>query len=352
LSWRGHISQVLPHNALPMPPESLPLASIPLPVLLLDREGYITHGNEQALASLGLSGRRLVGLHLSALFAPDEAVQQLIERTIPQGQEISNHDLIQRRVSTPFSLHGGPAPEGAVMLLLPAANRQLLDQHVHHIEIAEAVARIALEMAHEVKNPLAALRGASQWLSEQTLPDGGREATDMMLSEIDRIRERIDAFLHLGPRAPLDMEAVNIHTLIDDVCVSGGDVEIVRNLDPSLPDVQAHPARLRHVFENLWRNALEAGATKVEWRTRIAVNAALPGKRGGVIEAVISDNGSGIPAGIRDHIFEPFVTDKERGSGLGLAIAQRVMLNHGGRIVLDPYSERTSFILQFPLAGH
>jgi len=335
-----------------MQPDPLPFTSIPLPVLLLNHEGFITRTNEQAMVRLNLSNRRLVGVHLSSIFEPDEAVQHLLDSVIGRGEEVSNHDLLQRPSNTPFSLHGGPMEEGAAIILVPEANRQSVEQHEHHREMAETVARIALEMAHEVKNPLAALRGATQWLSEQSLQDGCKEATDMMMSEIERIRERIDSFLLLGPRAPIDMQPINIHTMIDEVCAVSGDVELRRVYDPSLPDIQGLPARLRHVFENLWRNALESGASWIEWQTRVATNANLPGHHGTVIEASISDNGGGIPASVREHLFEPFVTGKERGSGLGLAIAQRVMLNHGGRIMVNAQAERTSFVLQFPMTNH
>jgi two-component system nitrogen regulation sensor histidine kinase GlnL len=333
-----------------MPPDTLPFGVIPLPVLLLNREGFITQANDQAMLKLDLSERRLVGTHLSSIFKPDEAVQHLLDCAVIRGEEVTSHDLVRRTNDVPFGLHAGPTEHGAAMILVPEANRQSVDQHAHHREMAETVARIALEMAHEVKNPLAALSGATQWLSEQTLPEGSREATEMMMSEIERIRERIDSFLLLGPRAPIDMQSVNIHSIIEDVCAAPSDIEIRRLYDPSLPDIRGNPARLRHVFENLWRNAMESGASKIEWKTCVAMNANLPGHQGAVIEASICDNGSGIPASVRDHLFEPFVTGKERGSGLGLAIAQRVMLNHGGRIVLNTQSDRTCFVLQFPLA--
>jgi len=335
-----------------MQPDPLPFTSIPLPVLLLNHEGFIIRTNEQAMVRLDLSDRRLVGVHLSSIFEPDEAVQHLLDSVIGRGEEVSNHDLLQRPNNAPFSLHGGPMEEGAAIILVPEANRQSVDQHAHHREMAETVARIALEMAHEVKNPLAALRGATQWLSEQSLPEGCKEATDMMMSEIERIRERIDSFLLLGPRAPIDMQPINIHTMIDEVCAASGDVELRRVYDPSLPDIQGLPARLRQVFENLWRNALESGASWIEWQTRVATGVNLPGHHGTVIEAAIRDNGRGIPAAVREHMFEPFVTAKERGSGLGLAIAQRVMLNHGGRIVVNTQTEQTCFVLQFPMASH
>ena len=171
-----------------------------------------------------------------------------------------------------------------------------------------------------------------------------------MLSEVDRIRERIDSFLQLGPRADINMQPINIHALIDEVCQPPAGVNLRRVYDPSLPPLLAHASRLRQAIENLWSNALEAGSTHIEWQTRIAPMVRLPGHhRGAVLEVRITSDGSPIPEQLREHLFEPFVTGKQRGSGLGLAIVQRVMQEHGGRISLKSVHNRTSFILHLPI---
>ena len=96
-------------------------------------------------------------------------------------------------------------------------------------------------------------------------------------------------------------------------------------------------------------NALEAGATQIEWQSRISPAAKLPGYAGRVIEISITNDGTPVPEHIQTRLFEPFVTSKSRGSGLGLALVQRVMLEHGGRVQLRSEHGRTRFTLQFPL---
>ncbi len=331
----------------PMPLECVHVS--PLPTLLIDHDGQVLRANLLAQELLGVSERGLAGRHLNGLFSPAEAIQRMLDHVFVHHANISDHSLTMRANNQPCSLHMGPDEEGAAAMIVPEANRHEVEQQSRRHEIAEAIARVALEMAHEIKNPLAALRGAAQWLGEHAENDDTKDAVRHILAEVDRIRERIDAFLQLGPRANIQMESVNVHSVIDDVCRPPEGVQLRRVYDPSLPDIRAHPGRLRQAIENLWRNALEAGATMVELESRISPVAKLPGHAGRVIEIIITNDGTPVPEHVRTRLFEPFVTSKSRGSGLGLALVQRVMLEHGGRVQLRSERGRTRFTLQFPL---
>lgn len=330
---------------------SIEIHSVPLPLLRLDAYGRVRSVNLLAQDCMNRSESRLSGKLFSDLFAPKSEMQKLLKRAFEHGGDISDHGLTHRETRRPYTLHIGPDGEGLVVVMVPEGNRTEMEQQTKRHEMAEAVARIALEMAHEVKNPLAALRGATQWLSEQPLEHSQQEAAQMILAEVDRIRTRIDAFLQLGPRADVTMERVNIHTLLDDVCRPPESVILHRVYDPSLPEILAHPARLRQAIENLWANALDAGATNIEWQTRVAPTVRLPNHDGPVMEVRITNDGASIPEDLRERLFEPFVTGKQRGSGLGLAIVQRVLLEHGGRVQASSEQGRTAFILHLPIRG-
>ncbi len=334
-----------------MPPEALAGAdALPLPLFALDGEGCVRGVNLEAQSLLGLSAQALEGRPVSEIFAPESDVHRMLERMREHHASLSCHGLVERRKGMPCSLHIGPADGGFLLLMAPDSSRRDLDEQARRQEMAEAVARIALEMAHEVKNPLTGLRGAAQWLSEQEMEPAWKEAAEMMLEQVDLIRERIDAFLQLGPRAAVSLEPVNIHGLIDEVCLPmRSRVSLRRVFDPSLPQIRAHGGRLRQALENLWQNALEAGASWVEWQTRVNTAVRLPGRREPVLEIRISNDGEPIPAAIREHLFEPFVTAKERGSGLGLALVQRVAQEHGGLVRVESDAGRTSFTLQLPM---
>ncbi|MDX8395297.1 MAG: ATP-binding protein [Mariprofundaceae bacterium] len=308
------------------------------------------NANEMAQELIGQSSRQLAGLHLTRFLLPESKINQMISHVI-SGETVTSDSFKLGREEVPCSLHLGMDREDILALIVPDARRLEVEKHVHQHEMADAIARIALEMAHEVKNPLTSLRGAAQWLFEQTKDDETSEITQHMLGEVDRIRERIDIFLQLGPRANVSMEAVNVHIMIDDICkTSATDVQLKRIYDPSLPAFMAHGSRLRQAFENLWSNALEAGPKHIEWTTRLAVTERLVNYDGPILEVSIRNDGASIPDALREHLFEPFVTGKERGSGLGLAIVQRVIQEHGGRVTFESdILGRTVFSLLLPL---
>jgi len=323
--------------------------AIPLPIITLNSEGCVTAANIEAQSETNISEDGLSGQHISQLFAPESEITAIMLHLQQTSQPLSDHGLCLRSSGEPCALHLGVMDGGYVVVMVPEAGRQEHELHAKRQDMAEAVARIALEVAHEVKNPLAALGGAAQWLAEQVEQEDQREAIGMMLNEVDRIRQRIDDFLQLGPRAAIQMDAVNIHEMIDDVCRSVDGVHVQRVYDPSLPNIQAHAGRLRQAIENLWRNALEAGASNIEWQTRINPTVQLADSKGPVLEIRITNDGATVPEALQAQLFEPYVTGKTRGNGLGLALVQRIMQEHKGQVNLQPDVGRTSFILRMPM---
>jgi len=332
---------------MPLQLDRIGLAEVPLPLILLDHEAKVIQSNVLAQETIGHSNRKLAGMHLSDLFEPTSEVERLVANS--DADSVSSLNVRIRHGSMPVSFHLGHSENGMTAVFVPEAYRMEMEQQDRRHEMAEAVARIALEMAHEVKNPLAALRGATQWLAEQDISDSAREAVAQMLNGVDRIRDRIDAFLQVGPRAAAQMEMTNIHALIQDVIQYREGVRVERVFDPSLPETLVHASRFRQALENLWQNALEAADTHIEWQTRMAPLVHLPGHQGQVIEVRITNDGQTVPEPLREHIFEPYITGKERGSGLGLALVQRVMVEHRGRVSAHFERGRTSMVLHLPL---
>jgi len=169
------------------------------------------------------------------------------------------------------------------------------------------------------------------------------------MDEVERIRQRIDLFLQVGPHANVAKSLVNLHALIDDVCVHEKGVTVQRFFDPSLPEIFLHEERFRQALENLWSNAIEAGADRIVWETRVAPLVALRGYQGTVLEVCIASNGRAIPEPLKQRLFEPYVSGKSRGSGLGLAIVQRVLQEHGGRVSVKSLRGETRFIMHLPV---
>ncbi|MGH6827974.1 MAG: two-component system sensor histidine kinase NtrB [Rhizomicrobium sp.] len=222
---------------------------------------------------------------------------------------------------------------------------------------------MAQVLAHEIKNPLAGIRGAAQLL-EEYLPPGEREMTRLICEESDRIRALIDRMEAFGDSSVLERRPVNIHEVLDRVrrvAESGFSrgCRFVENFDPSLPPVAGDRDRLIQVFLNLVRNAVDALpetggeiALATSYRPGVRFGAGSSGERASLpLEVLVRDNGRGVPIGLLPHIFDPFVTTKPRGSGLGLALVAKIVGDHGGVIECDSAPGRTTFRVLLPIAS-
>jgi two-component system nitrogen regulation sensor histidine kinase GlnL len=208
-----------------------------------------------------------------------------------------------------------------------------------------ALGEMAAGLAHEIRNPLGGIKGAAQLLrAEMTDPDLVR-CTDLIIHEVDRLAGLVDQLRDLGSPPALVIEAVNIHRVLNDVLTleraAGADALTVRLVfDPSLPEVLADEAKLRQVFLNLVKNALEAMGdtgtltitTRIETDFHVRHDAR---DRGQFLSIDVEDTGPGIAAEDCERIFTPFFTTKTSGTGLGLAVSEHLVAQHGGTIRIE-----------------
>ncbi|HSE12191.1 MAG TPA: ATP-binding protein [Rudaea sp.] len=210
-------------------------------------------------------------------------------------------------------------------------------------------------LAHEVKNPLAGIRGAAQLLKRR-LPDPElARLAEMIMTEADRLANLADRLLHGGHKPHLT--AVNLHEITERaraVIASEGTpaLQLDRDYDPSLPGLRGDADRLLQLLLNLMRNALQAGATIIGVRTRAAHNLLIGDKAARLAARLdVIDNGSGVPDSLRESLFLPLVSGRANGTGLGLALAQEIAREHGGVVTHDGRPGRTVFSVVLPLGG-
>jgi two-component system nitrogen regulation sensor histidine kinase GlnL len=228
---------------------------------------------------------------------------------------------------------------------------------------------MAAVLAHEIKNPLAGIRGAAQILEEAVGPED-RVLAELIRNEADRIRALIDRMEAFGDPMALSRTPVNIHEVLDRVKLVaetsfGRRLRIVENFDPSLPPVWGDRDNLIQAFMNIMRNAADAappdnGEIVLSTAYRPGVRIATGGSPSGQgpkqrlslpLEVTVRDNGSGISADLLPYIFDPFITTKSHGVGLGLPLVAKIIADHGGVIECESQSRRTLFRVLLPVAS-
>jgi two-component system nitrogen regulation sensor histidine kinase GlnL len=326
------------------------LASLPLAVLTLQPGREIAAANPAAEQILGQSARRLRGKAIEAVLRFSEP--QLAARLLDPDAQVSARAAlvsIDGKVERRFDVTIAPIVDQAgwqVLTLHDLAGTEALGEPATDIT-QSPVLRGPEILAHEIKNPLAGIRGAAQLLGRK-LDEGSRALTTLIADEVDRIAKLIDQMQTLSRRSPPKLEPCNLHEAVRRACAvieaGGRSPEIVEEFDPSLPEVVGNRDALVQVVLNLIANAAEAcravEGPRIVVRTRFASGLQLQTSRSGrpvrlPIELRVSDNGPGVPPALREHVFEPFVTTKKSGQGLGLALVRRLVQDMNGRIGHD-----------------
>lgn len=347
------------------------VASLPLALLQLDPDLIVAAVNPAAEQLMGQSARRLIGKSVAELFEFDEP---LILGRLAEGeaQLFARGVRVQIRGHAPrrFDVMTSPVnycPGWQLLMLHEGVGVEALSGDGRGAGGGEGIALRAPEvLAHEIKNPLAGIRGAAQLL-DRKLSERDRAMTGLIMAEVDRIAKLIDQMQSLSRRRMEPAQSCNLHEAVRraQAVIAAGSPEpvaIEEEFDPSLPPIMANPDSLVQVLLNLMSNGREAcqgqPAPRIVVRTRFASGILLHAGPGGLplrlpIEVRVSDNGPGIDPALRDHIFEPFVTGKKFGQGLGLALVQKLVREMNGRIThdRDEVGGLTHFRIHLPVAG-
>ena len=203
-----------------------------------------------------------------------------------------------------------------------------------------ALGRLSATLSHELRNPLAGLKGASQLLARKTdSRDKRKEYVELILEEIERLDRIVEDLLQFAKPARLRFESVEINRVIDDVLLlHSEDLKsrgiVVRKRLSKLPPCIIDRDKFKQVLVNILMNASEAMREGGELLVSSGVFTQEPEYRD-IVSMQFKDNGCGILAESIDHIFEPFYTTKADGVGLGLAICKTIIEKHHGCIHIE-----------------
>jgi len=316
-------------------------------VAVLDRQLGFIHANPAFVITTGIARWR--GCPIQILGQPAAELAALIERMRAANSPLTlrGFDLVTRDPPLRVDIAVSPGPNLGVILELHA--------HGQH-EAAEASPRISQSLrglAHEIKNPLAGVRGAAQLLRRRIAEPELQHLADLVIAEADRLGALADRLLHPGGKPHLS--AVNPHEVAEHAraliaAEASPDLKLERDYDPSLPSFRGDADRLLQLLLNLLRNAVQASARSITVRTRAEHRAVLGGQPVRLaLRMDVADDGDGVPEHLRETLFLPLVSGRDSGTGLGLALAQEIAHEHGGQIVYRSRPGRTVFSVILPL---
>lgn len=210
---------------------------------------------------------------------------------------------------------------------------------------------VARRLAHEIKNPLTPIQLSAERMQhkfKKQLDDAGQtmlqRSTTTIIDQVESLKTMVNAFSDYAQPAKLKMKSIKLNSLVRDIAelygTSQEDVDEPNNhqtmaieldLDDSLPDLLADPERIKQVLHNLVLNAAHALAETKNPRLSLSTSRIQAGGSD-YIELKAYDNGEGFPQEVLTHLFEPYVTSKEKGTGLGLAIVKKIVEEHNGII--------------------
>lgn len=356
-------------------------SALPLPAIIVDAQGRIAGINDSAEAFLNISRRSAMG---QVLEGPEmlkrlritPAMTEILER-VHEGHDGLNRagvrfeigDRVGGHADRIATVHAGPVPSppgGAVIMFAPSEHAGRLGQGRAVRSAARSAIGMSEMLAHEIKNPLAGIRGAAQLLGMNLAPED-RDLADLIVAESRRIVELLDQVERFGDTSAPKLAEINVHDVLERVRRSamvgfGKDLRIVPDYDPSLPTALADSDQLVQVCLNLVKNAAEAigrqgredGTIRIrsfyDGTLRITPTEAEPQGRSLPLQIEIEDDGPGIPESIADQVFEPFVSGRENGTGLGLALVSKIITDHGAWVAVDSRPGRTVFRISLPKA--
>ena len=321
--------------------KDLVFQSVGTGLIALDREHRVTALNRAAEEITGRAAGEVIGHPWSALFGSAVALDAVDAAIESNPRTSTRHETTLRRpdgtvAPVRLTLSALRSGDGARLGLIGAcedlsAIRQL-EARMRQADRLATLGRMAANIAHEIRNPLAALTGAIEVLAAPaTTPEARDRLSQIVMRESERLNQIIKDFLAYARPAPLTLEMISVSDTFEEVLVllehrsRPGSLKIVREFEAPL-SWRVDPQQFKQVLWNLCLNAAEAMPNGGELRIG---GAAPSGQR---LEVWVSDSGSGIAMDDLSHVFEPFFSTKPEGTGLGLALVHRIVQEHGGEI--------------------
>ena len=339
----------------------LVVSRLPVGIIATDRQGKVSTWNQAAANMTLIPARqalgRMVNKYLPAELSDffDRGIGRSSQDLDAEGREIRLTVDDKEKVLL-CQLIDLRDPEeqfmGQVLLFSDVSRIKDLESEMRENERLAAVGRMAAGVAHEVRNPLSAIKGLALLLKNKfSRQSKDYETTGLLIQEVERMNRTISELLSFARPAALELQQVDINALLSEtlqlVSADMASEHITTRLDctPDLQLVAADRDRLSQVFINILLNAVQAmeqgGSLQITARNTT---------EGGKIELQFKDSGKGINPEHLPQIFFPYFTTKSGGTGIGLAISQKIIAEHGGTIRVESETGRgTTVFVELPV---
>ena len=339
------------------------------PVFLLNKSNSITYINEIGEEFFGISSSILIKKKINDLIPIDSPILNLIERVRNSKTGITEESLDFSNINYPnrkVRVHVVPLSFDSNKIIIQISQlalSEMFQSQRMYSKISKSFSSMIDMLMHELKNPLAGIKGASQ-LIEADIKDNFNllELTKLISIECDRVEDLLNRMEQISTNnIKLEYESLNIHEILNH-CIRlaensfGNEINFINEYDPSLPRLFANKNLLIQIIINLLKNATEASQNKGKIKIKTSFNSnkiTSFGKEDVPIQLPLQieiiDFGIGIPNNLLSSIFDPFVSSKKEGKGLGLSIVASGIEEMGAVIDVSSNPGLTNFCMNFPL---
>ncbi len=344
-------------------------------LLVTDREGRISMINHHGQETLGVTEPQALGRRLLDLFPGAGVMLEMRPGSLQRELELSYPDgrVVPLGFSNSHLLDSQGQPEGTIIIFRDLSDLRAIQAEARRKDRLAAIGEVAAGAAHEIRNPLFGISSVAQILMAEVQFDPvHQELLAAMQAEIRRLNTLVEDLLEYGRPSKLERTPQALEQIWDEILglareeLAEASLRVSRDIQEGLPCISADGNKLRQVFLNLLRNAIQATPPGGRITVRIAQmgHAALPpallwGLRATAADgdpsreyvvSQLTDTGVGIPAADLDRVFELFFTTKSAGSGLGLPICRRIVEDHGGAIGVESVDRvGSTFTVALPL---
>jgi two-component system sensor histidine kinase PilS (NtrC family) len=354
------------------------IQSITSGLLTLDRESRIITFNRAAEQITGFSPSQVLQRPIAEFFG-DSIMACHITGTQRDGRipvrfetpfTRADGRILQLGISSSILKDGAGQEIGNILVFQDLTLLKEMEEYVKRMDRLAAIGRLAAGIAHEVRNPLASIRGSVQVLQKNlSLSDNDKRLMDIALRESDNLNALISNFIQFARPNTQKKEQIQFKTLVEETLQLFQNSAECRDTITLIQDISEEvcfEADLQQFKQVLWNLLINAAQAINADRGEITITAQYvtggfaaardfnnPAPEDGAksqVEIMVKDTGCGIPENERDKIFEPFYTTKERGTGLGLSIVYRIIEEHGGTIAVKSTPKQGAcFTIHLPL---